>query len=396
MSHATKPIHISLFTLVLAACGARIEPTDTSTSWLATCGSSAECSDSLVCLCGVCTLACDDDDQCASASASAVCRTPDDECSQAASLCLAASDEAPEEVSTQVDTLDAGNSGSTDVDDTTNVADRSSTEPAPSTIEPVPSFTNATDAGPTESPAEICDGSDDVRFVYLHDASGSIAEQNFVAAHGWRMLTIDGKCNFWTTNGYGTLYEGTFEPEALEDLRQSHYGKFATYPKEELDCADSSQRVLWDPYGSTVCWCECDSDSQPERKAAFEFAQALFDTALPATTASEGDLQMLVLNQAWDPAYPLVEWPLTFDPRQVAEQPEAVLWTKDSGTLVVAGPDAELLRAATTSNPSYFRYVDATADAGTEVELLVYLRDEPPAKVLTALDAARDENRPGQ
>lgn len=52
--------------LLLISCGGRTEghATDTKTNWLARCADTSDCDDGLACLCGVCTVGCDDDGTC--------------------------------------------------------------------------------------------------------------------------------------------------------------------------------------------------------------------------------------------------------------------------------------------------------------------------------------------
>jgi hypothetical protein len=102
---------VSLTLLLSSACGAAtVEPTDTNTSWLATCGGDSDCSNEFSCLCGVCTLTCTSNSECSSASPNAVCETVEGACSDAERTCQKARDEdrSPPDGSTIAPAKDAG------------------------------------------------------------------------------------------------------------------------------------------------------------------------------------------------------------------------------------------------------------------------------------------------
>lgn len=412
-----KPIPVSLFALFVAGCGSRIEPTDTSTSWLATCASSSECSGSFSCICGVCTLECDEDSQCASASESAVCRPPNGECSATASLCLRAPEESKDGSTTPPPDLDAGtpsNGGSIDASFTDTI-----TLPAPSGMSSFSSPNSSTDVEPPNTedtsatnpstatgdgsaplpPAEICDGSDDIRFVYFTGIGFTDERASFYNEYGHRLLAIDGKCHFWAKEDGGLLLEGDLDAPELVTLQQAHYGKFGTYPKENSQCVDAGANILWDPYGSTVCWCECDSEEELDRTAAFSFAPTLLRQVLATGTPTTGDLRMVLLNRdSTEEGEGSVPWPLTFEQSSIAKEPSEIEWFSEKGTLFPSGADAQLLRGARTESGGatsvHFDY-SPVVEAGAGVPLYLYtgyMRDEPPSKVITALETAQAEN----
>lgn len=83
---------LPLSLLLLSACGASTaDPTDTNTSWLIACGEDSDCTDGFSCLCGVCTVACEDDTTCRDISRSGVCHAVESACADAEQTCQRAS-----------------------------------------------------------------------------------------------------------------------------------------------------------------------------------------------------------------------------------------------------------------------------------------------------------------
>lgn len=160
---------------------------------------------------------------------------------------------------------------------------------------------------------------------------------------------------------------------------------------------------MWDPYGTTVCWCECESDDIPERTAAFSFAATLLGQLFAKGTPTSGDVRLLLLTRSsTDESEGQVAWPLSVEPSDIAQRPEDVDWLTDQGTLFPAGMDAQLLRLARaefdelTGDPAPVHFEYSAPDASADGALLYtgYVRDEPPSKVVTALETARAENPP--
>lgn len=76
-----------VWSLFLIGCGGRTEgyATDTKTNWLARCSDTDDCDDGLECLCGVCTLSCEEQDACEPFGKDAACRHA--ECAPSGGVC---------------------------------------------------------------------------------------------------------------------------------------------------------------------------------------------------------------------------------------------------------------------------------------------------------------------
>lgn len=131
---------ISLTLLLSSGCGASTtDPTDTNTSWLATCGSNSDCASDFDCLCGVCTLACSSNSQCTSASRSAVCESVEGACSDAERTCQRARKESipPNDSGATRGSDDAGPNSNSETTTTVDTSSRSdAATPPPSASSP--------------------------------------------------------------------------------------------------------------------------------------------------------------------------------------------------------------------------------------------------------------------
>lgn len=163
----------SLTLLLSIGCGASTtDPTDTNTSWLATCGSDSDCSSDFSCLCGVCTLSCSSNSQCNSASRSAVCDPVEGTCGDAQRTCQRArTEDRGADGSIVVPRNDAGRGGT----DETIATDSTSSDGAQLDAAAPETSATSSDAGPEPGDPVICSISEssaiDVQMVCLPGSS---------------------------------------------------------------------------------------------------------------------------------------------------------------------------------------------------------------------------------
>jgi hypothetical protein len=104
---------------IVVGCGGQASVGgDTNTNWLKQCDEDVECGDQYSCMCGHCTMACQEDTDCSGQGRTAVCEVPEGSCEQPSLICRKP---APEEPEPGTDAgMDAGASSSDDVDASTS------------------------------------------------------------------------------------------------------------------------------------------------------------------------------------------------------------------------------------------------------------------------------------
>jgi hypothetical protein len=360
---------LGALSLMLTGCGGKVDTgnTGSETHWLGSCNTSAECgADS--CYCGFCTASCTEDAECQRGNASdAVCVA--NSALTGAHECITAT---PNQVCA-----------------------------SPESITPVVSSDPSMSASvaPPVQNSKICDGSDDIRFVTQTGGGLSGAQAYFF---GWSFLAIDGRCNFWASDGSGIVVAGILTDEApllaYEAATFGRLAQFADYHPAPR-CADASSKLLWDPSGETVklmCYLPDDDGAPAGWESAFTQAQELWETLAALGEPVHGPLR-LVLDSVPQGSTDAVPWPLALDPAPVVP-PTVLTWQDylrpDVGILFPAGDDAETLRSTrgTLYDTTLFRY---QSSPNADSVAAAYMRDELPPHVRTALSFTRGRVYPG-
>lgn len=349
----------------LPACGSQVSGgnTGSETHWLQSCDSDADCG-VYSCLCGVCSRSCDDNDECDGASGI------ESRCESTSQLSC---------------------SGETPVRICVNDANSSQESPdaaPPNTVTPdaAPSATATSDSVMTEpvtpsNGSQICDGSDDIRWVFYTEPPGLLGgtESFFLTYYGYQSLAIDGNCNFWGST-FGKMVSGKLtNSQVLEAYQSAQYGRLDRFGEAPLPQPDAPISIIWDPSGTIHGNTGSQSPgSDPEYFEALVQAQQLTDEVIALGEPSRGPLRAIFLPLR-EGASDVASWPLELDPTQVIR--ESNDWSTgyfkaDTGVLFEAGSRANTLRTALDSSRAHFRY------SGTEsVDFIVAARDEPPTRV---------------
>lgn len=378
------------------------------THWLGECNADADCAVGQ-CACGVCTKACDAEDDCNLGSGiDAQCREgqAEDRCSSqqsTAKWCLtsepALPDSAPS-VSTEPVATDPEPTTSEPV--TPEPTTSESTAPEPTASEPSPSASDSTDEPPPE-PKVICDGSNEVRFVANTD--GGFVDQFYAfMEYGHQLLAIDGQCNYWVTvSADGQVHTGQVTEAEAQDLAlQASYGNWSSFGGYRGSaCPDGAGSILWDGNEFLSCTCACGGEDAPAGYPEAFAASRMLATDLFAMgdPTAEG-LQLLLV------AYPPeafndegLPWPLDWDPATAAIDDEQTFSiTADSGQPVDDEQEraslrsfrAEYLEQFSFFNAGGMHVVAAAGDGGAPVHYQLMLRDDVPAAVSQARLDARD------
>lgn len=368
-----------LFATLVWGCGSRVSSgnTGSETHWLQSCERDADCG-TYSCYCGVCSRGCDEDNDCDEvpnitshcAESNAV-----SQCSEGVPARVCAQGAGP---TSSTDTGEQSSSNSTSVDGTsTNTGDDTSTNTGDDT-EPPP--------GPV-----ICDGSDEVRFVYQTSGGFVPGYYAFTGRYGASFLAIDGNCNFWGASSPGEVVTGTISNEALlEDYQSSEFGRLGRY--DDLDsyappCSDASATLVWDPSGSASGFLCGVPEELSELAETLGKANALANNVNGQGVRSDGPLRLLILR-GLEGSAAAVQWPLDLDPSvMVPAQPLTYdeLGAPLAGIQFEAGYRAGALRGAMMSDDTtVFEY-----GSSPPVQFEAVLRDDVPPKVLAALELAR-------
>lgn len=326
--------------IFVGGCGAATKQDPGSeTHWLQTCGSDADC-DVGRCECGICTTECRTDDECAvTGAAVGVCvRAAETDLSCGAAVAETTRVCAP--LTSVLDTAGDDTSGGNTAGDTTSVGhDASDTTSNETTSVDIDTGSNdtgsnntmssdttavdATSSDVTSPPIELCDGSNDVRFLMTNAGGFVDIGYEFYGTYGHQFLAIDGTCHYYVLTYVGqAMHEGQLTPEqALQlsgDLAFGRLGNYSDMVAEQ--CPDGTITTLWDPSGKTECGCICDS---PEQPAVWTQAIAKVREWVPVLYAA-GEPYAGALHRVYratDPEMPSTEsalrWPLPGEPTEV-------------------------------------------------------------------------------
>ncbi len=320
--HALRTAWLASLSAVFAlSCGANSGSgsSGSETHWLSQCDADDECGE-FRCLCGRCSMACDDNDQCAEpgTEVSAICVARDElraSCDEGPSnLCARAADVNTDEASTDESTTD---SGDTDVAPTdTGDTDSAPTDTGEGT-DGAPTDIGGTDGEPIDVPGfdgdAICNGSDEVRLVIQNLNTAPLPEYSVLLdVYPNTFIVVDGQCDFWMNDSRGGVRLGHIDHDALLEPYQSTVSRKPGVREIEDQCADALLTILWDPYGTGRA-SPCDRDAQTgDWRELFDAMAELFDALRPISASSTGALR-IVVGPPRSTVPTTVPWPLALD-----------------------------------------------------------------------------------
>ena len=241
----------------------------------------------------------------------------------------------------------------------------------------------------------ICNGTDDIRFVYAQSGMGGPAVGNswqFTDIFGSLFFAIDGQCNYWIGENtlHGLRTGNLDETTADEFSEQLHYGRYSSVADfDSQQCPDAGAVILVDSTARLLSRCGGDENDAPTVwREAFSAVWPLMASIDEQSAEAWGPTRLLPVQTSEDAN--AIHWNLELDLETYAVTQREVL-TPQSGVLV-DDPDqlaslAELRRAAITQGGSADAAV-VTNDQSQAYRL--YVRDEVPTKLSEALTAAWD------
>lgn len=378
----------ALFTL--SACAKSNDPVEGSqTHFLSSC--SEACAAPYECLCGVCTLACEQSSECSEASDDAACVSSAGVCADAARVCdvecsdddgcsaLGESFSCDDGRCRERDDVVAGNGGTSGASGTGGMGGMSGT-------------------GGGEPPVmlgDICDGSEAMRFGATSEGGFIPTPEVFANPFGHAYFFIDGQCRYYASSGYREgVFTGTFsddeEQQLATDFAWSMIAALAAVPEVE-SCPDAGSNILWAPGYQASCTCGCDESALQDIKEASTGMIYSFIDDLNEAGAGQY-LSGPVLAIAFDrgpamgnePAWPL-DRPVTEIAGFVQSDSASEPFT---GTRFDAAGEAEALRALRADVQPGFELI--VQDAG--IAYTVYVRDDLPEGVEAAIRALRESS----
>ncbi|HKO92647.1 MAG TPA: hypothetical protein VJU61_15940, partial [Polyangiaceae bacterium] len=323
--------------------------TDSETHWLASCDTYLDCATGS-CECGVCTTPCTSGADCSALGfagvecvpQSGICGGSVGSTAAASSACLLSC----------LDDTDCSPLGSG------AVCESQRCELPASAFEPV----GATDS---TSAAVLCDGSDDVRFLWVAGASDGITEYSgFAQLRGGGFLAIDGQCRFWSAREAARpVTSGTLSAEdAAAFARAIGYERFAEYtPLDDAPdgCTGLGITRIWSPASRAHCSCGCYED--PRAVGWLRVLEAMLDPGVQGLFANgqtlAGPLRLALIGypgvmdgDAFTVLYVPEPWPLSRAPAgnetyyAVASNPPPI--DESSGVEITEPGELAALRAA--------------------------------------------------
>lgn len=341
--------------LLAWSCGSKIDSgnTGSETHWLKSCDEDADCGE-YSCYCGICSRACDEQADCKEVA------SVSSQCSDAPASKTCGGD-TPARLCVKFDNQADADAGDTSSGDTTS--------------------------GPLST---ICDGSDDVRWIYQSSGGFVPDEYAFTGRYGNGFLVIDGKCNFWGQTEPGALSTGTVLASSIDQFQKSEFGRMNRYDDLVVDwgCPDAGPVLVWDPsgafYGST---CGIPSGFE-ELETTLGSAYITMATVLRQGTPSQGPLRLLLLEAIDEEG--TTDWPLELDPTALIPQvrpSSEELGAPLAGIGFAPGPRADALRGVMNGGGvTLFKY-----PGNPELAFSALYRDELPPKIGAVLDAVSKE-----
>jgi hypothetical protein len=392
-----KPSRAPLPALLIAACLAALEGAscgraespllDSETHWLEACDSDQDCGAGR-CECGVCTSPCVTNADCAGLGVAGVeCVPPSGTCASLASA-TGESFEGAACLLSCVDDADCGGLGA---------GARCESERCER-----PTLSSLNDTGGASTGAALCDGSEDIRFVWLEGGGFVSSYYYFTESRGVSFVAIDGQCRFWrSTAPGGVVYTGVLEPEdatsfasAVDYERVLEIGTFEDPP----DCNDGGTNVIWTPESRITCSCgPCSSDpsAPPGWTVAFgAMSDARLDAWLRNAQPMTGPARMALVGfeDFINDPNPLL-WPLSRSPRPSEMHSAPGSLDESSGAEVTDANELSLLRETRATylarEPgSDHTLLEQITPSSTRSRFRMLLRDELPAPAQAALRAA--------
>lgn len=258
------------------------------------------------------------------------------------------------------------------------------------------------DAGVSLNNGALCDGSSDVRLVFLvNGGRKTVPDSYFYFGYEQQFLAIDGQCHFWTTEtDDGRVLEGDLSLERAQELEQQlSFESLGHLGFRDGGCTLPERLFLWTPGGAAGCLCGCDGGGA-ELTLAVDTGLALLKELANLGTVTIGALSAAVLETDAAAEDGSVPWPLATDPKLYFSYPATTGLPPLSGgtgsATVQDSEDRRLLRAmrddywqSAAFDGEHPRYTPVYHDREAREGLRAYLRDEVPDIVREAIDAAR-------
>ncbi|HTV24367.1 MAG TPA: hypothetical protein VMG12_36995 [Polyangiaceae bacterium] len=381
------------------------EPIDSETHWLMSCDSDLDCGAGS-CECGVCTQTCATSAECSGLGVAGV------ECVPRTGVCGASGDAAG-------GTSAAETAGSVcllacDGDDDCSalgagaVCESRRCERAASTVvDGVGGASNTGGSGSSggaggTSDTALCDGSEDVRFVYVTGGGFVSDYYAFGASEGSSFLAVDGQCRFWRMGPGWVVTSGTLSPADASSFSNAvgyeRFTELAPY-EDDLQCPDAGTSRIWSPANQASCICGC--DQSPEGQGWLPAFRAMSASRLDAwfgdAPSVTGPARLALINypEGIADSEPL-PWPLlrppaddeivTLNPLRLDESSGVEITDPNELSTLRATRDAYL---AIEPGRNYTPLVFTLSDNPQQGWFHMLLRDELPAKVRAALAEAQ-------
>jgi hypothetical protein len=370
---------------------------DSETHWLASCDSYLDCGTGS-CECGVCTAPCASDADCSALGVTGVeCVSQSRACWGSVGSTGAASSACLLPCVNDADCSALGSGA---------VCESQRCERPASVLDPV-GATGSTSAPP------LCDGSNDVRFLWVAGGSDGYTDyDSFTRLRGGGLLAIDGQCRFWSmSEAAHPVSSGTLSAaEAAAFERAIGFQRFAEYtPFDDVpggDCTGVGITRIWSPAGRANCSCHCYEDPaavgwlrvleallDPGVKELFSNGQPLTGPARVALIGYRGTSYEGIFSSLYAFAEP---WPLSRPPAAnetyyaVNSEPPPI--NESTGVELTDPGELAVLRAARDAyaarDPGLaftpLRWTDPETQEPVWFHML--LRDELPANVQAALE----------
>lgn len=251
------------------------------------------------------------------------------------------------------------------------------------------------------SAAVLCDGSDDVRFLFvLPGSDGLSGYPSFATVRGEGFVAIDGQCRFWSANGATQrVLSGTLSADSAASFaRAIGYEQFAEYPlyDDQQGCTGTGLTRIWSPAGRAHCICACQED--PDLEGWLQVINTMSDPGVKELFANgqslTSPLQLALIGYPRILDVP-VPWPLSRAPTQneIYYSPDfdPPFLDESSGAKITDPGELSALRA-TRDNYVGGAPQDFTPLVWTDPETQqpawfhMILRDELPAHVQAALE----------
>jgi hypothetical protein len=234
---------------------------------------------------------------------------------------------------------------------------------------------------------DICDASDGLRFAMSSGGGFVPIDYFFRSPYGFTFLFVDGHCRYYTSGAEGEIRTGSLSKAQARQLSAaSGYASleaWSTTPSENPGCADGVDTTLYRPGFHAGCYCGCDASAVPAAKiAAMQDTYTWVQKLKTLGTAVDGDIRAAAVKED-SPSGTPVAWPLSRAMVDIASfvQPVSI----PDSALFTDSAETKKLRKVRSDALAAKAYLPEVSEAGTTYGL--YLRDELPAAVATAVNA---------